>query len=172
MYTVTNWPNRDPIGTLGGLNEYAFVFNDPLQFYDYLGGVPQIVDDHGIDGSNEASDCTANDKTQPDRVEYCGQICEDKCGKITRTGPVRGSSTSSVSECNPNEARCPSGTKRVGVYHSHTKRSNYGPPSQADKDVAKSANCPVYTGRGKGNVDRVNPDGTVTPVQRGGNSVP
>ena len=166
------WPSRDPLGTRGGLNEYGFVFNDPLQWYDYLGGAPKSVEDHGVEGSNEASECTAKDKTQPNKVEYCGQICEDKCGKITRTGPIRGSSTPLKSSCNPSKAPCPSGSKKVGVYHSHTARSGYGPASPGDKNYAKSQNCPVYVGRGKGKVDRANPDGTVDPVQRGGKRVP
>jgi hypothetical protein len=37
MYTVTNWPNRDPIQEQGGLNLYAMVQNNPLGYWDYLG---------------------------------------------------------------------------------------------------------------------------------------
>jgi len=31
------WLNRDPIGEEGGLNEYGFVSNDPVNKWDYLG---------------------------------------------------------------------------------------------------------------------------------------
>ena len=31
------WPNRDPIGEQGGLNAYAFVENDGINAWDYLG---------------------------------------------------------------------------------------------------------------------------------------
>lgn len=31
------WLNRDPIGEEGGKNLYAFVLNDPLRYFDYLG---------------------------------------------------------------------------------------------------------------------------------------
>jgi len=34
------WPSRDPIGEMGGLNLYGFVFNNSLYWYDYLGGKP------------------------------------------------------------------------------------------------------------------------------------
>ncbi|MGB0418970.1 MAG: RHS repeat-associated core domain-containing protein [Opitutales bacterium] len=37
MYTVTNWSNRDPIQEQGGLNLYAMVQNNPLNFADLLG---------------------------------------------------------------------------------------------------------------------------------------
>lgn len=37
MYTVTNWPNRDPIEEWGGLNMYGFVGNDGVNDFDYLG---------------------------------------------------------------------------------------------------------------------------------------
>ncbi len=35
--TLGRWPNRDPIGELGGYNLYAFLDNDPLNWFDYLG---------------------------------------------------------------------------------------------------------------------------------------
>jgi RHS repeat-associated protein len=31
------WPNRDPIGELGGLNLYGFVLNNPVDYVDKLG---------------------------------------------------------------------------------------------------------------------------------------
>ena len=31
------WPNRDPIGELGGLNLYVYVANDPINYYDLYG---------------------------------------------------------------------------------------------------------------------------------------
>ena len=34
------WPSRDPIGEQGGLNLYGFVYNDPLFWFDVLGGYP------------------------------------------------------------------------------------------------------------------------------------
>jgi len=34
------WPSRDPIGERGGLNLYGFVYNDPLFWFDVLGGYP------------------------------------------------------------------------------------------------------------------------------------
>jgi RHS repeat-associated protein len=50
--------NRDPIGEMGGLNLYAFVGNNPVNQWDYLGldddytvysdGCVSYVDDHGV----------------------------------------------------------------------------------------------------------------------------
>jgi RHS repeat-associated protein len=34
---LMRWLNRDPIGDRGGLNEYGFVGNDPMNRWDYLG---------------------------------------------------------------------------------------------------------------------------------------
>jgi hypothetical protein len=34
---LMRWLNRDPIGTRGGLNEYGFVKNNPINKWDYLG---------------------------------------------------------------------------------------------------------------------------------------
>jgi len=38
------WLSRDPIGERGGVNLYGFVFNNSLQWYDHLGGVPGKYD--------------------------------------------------------------------------------------------------------------------------------
>jgi len=37
MYTIINWPNRDPIEEDGGLNLYGMVVNNPVDYRDYLG---------------------------------------------------------------------------------------------------------------------------------------
>ncbi len=34
---AARWPNRDPIGELGGINLYAYVGNSPVNFYDPYG---------------------------------------------------------------------------------------------------------------------------------------
>ncbi len=39
--TQGRWLSRDPIGEYGGLNLYAFVNNNPLTFWDYLGNAGQ-----------------------------------------------------------------------------------------------------------------------------------
>jgi len=38
---LMRWLNRDPIGEEGGLNEYGFVGNDPVNKWDYLGLCPE-----------------------------------------------------------------------------------------------------------------------------------
>ena len=37
------WPNRDPIGELGGRNLYGFNYNNPIQFYDPDGRNPAVI---------------------------------------------------------------------------------------------------------------------------------
>ena len=37
MYTIINWPNRDPIGESGGVNLYGFARNNSTNEFDYLG---------------------------------------------------------------------------------------------------------------------------------------
>ncbi len=37
------WPNRDPIGELGGKNLYGFNYNNPIQFYDPDGRNPGAI---------------------------------------------------------------------------------------------------------------------------------
>ncbi len=34
---MPKWPNRDPIGELGGINLYGYVGNNPVNFYDPYG---------------------------------------------------------------------------------------------------------------------------------------
>ena len=44
-YTASSgrWPNRDPIGELGGRNLYGFNYNNPIQFYDPDGRNPAVI---------------------------------------------------------------------------------------------------------------------------------
>jgi hypothetical protein len=37
LLLVSNWPSRDPIEELGGLNLYGMVGNNPINRWDYLG---------------------------------------------------------------------------------------------------------------------------------------
>ena len=46
------WPSRDPIGERGGLNLYAFVGNDGLNYWDYLGFAQQSYEAYEIVISN------------------------------------------------------------------------------------------------------------------------
>ena len=57
MYTVTNWSNRDPIQEQGGLNLYAMVQNNPLDYWDYLGmsNCGKSWWDEAIDKAKEAA---------------------------------------------------------------------------------------------------------------------
>jgi len=43
MPALGRWPNRDPIGELGGRNLYGFNYNNPIQFYDPDGRNPAVI---------------------------------------------------------------------------------------------------------------------------------
>ena len=49
MYTVTNWPNRDPIEEAGGINLYVFVKNDGFNQWDFLGLAEESFSDSFIE---------------------------------------------------------------------------------------------------------------------------
>ena len=63
MYTVTNWPNRDPIGESGGLNLYGFVGNDGLNKLDLLGlDIVYLLDSSAVGGAGHAAVAVGNDQ--------------------------------------------------------------------------------------------------------------
>jgi len=91
------WPNRDPIEERGGLNLYAFVYNIPIDFVDYLGLRLHYRTEQ--DAKNEALReamrlARAAGKIARGRVpEYCGWICrtcENGLVLFYYTGPIQG----------------------------------------------------------------------------------
>lgn len=114
------WLNRDPLEENGGILLYKFVKNEPISWYDVLGGVPACSnqDEIGRAFADAASQLTQADKERP---EYCGTIC---CvnGRSFGTPPVAGKG----GRCAPDKSPCPSWAKKVGVYHSHTDNSDFG----------------------------------------------
>lgn len=102
----------------------------------------------------------------PARQEYCASICcERSSGTIYLTTPARGFlrriARGPLGSCRPSQ--CNPGDIKVGGAHSHTHRSGYGPPSRADRTIARDNNRPEYVARRPGVCDRVNRNGTVTP---------
>lgn len=64
MYTVTNWPNRDPIREQGGLNLYAMVENDPVNYMDPF-GLFAVTSDSGWKIKFDTSRGVACDSSAP-----------------------------------------------------------------------------------------------------------
>ena len=145
------WTRRDPIGLVGGMNLYTFLKKCPVNATDILGLrelEDSMIDIAGIIGSTWASYLTMIAEEQPNKVEYCGLICKSlNSESIVITTPKRGMSTTTVSACFPDASPCPRCYNKVGAYHSHTKKSKYGPLSNADHKYAIRENIPVYVGR-------------------------
>ena len=53
------WPNRDPIGEIGGFNLYGMVDNDPVNLVDPAGLHPEPHDDH-VSGKLQHTDISLN----------------------------------------------------------------------------------------------------------------
>ena len=149
--TDGRWTRRDPIGLVGGMNLYTFLKKCPVNATD-IHGLRELedsmIDIAGIIGSTWASYLTMIAEEQPNEVEYCGLICKSlNSESIVITTPKRGMSTTTVSACFPDASPCPRCYNKVGAYHSHTKKSKYGPLSNADHKYAMRENIPVYVGR-------------------------
>ena len=99
------WLSRDPLGIRGGLNLYGMCFNDPLNYYDYLGRDPkpvsggastnngstpsqnnlfQDVADKGAGGKGKGKQTPTGD----DMLNYFKELSKDNCciKKLTIAG--------------------------------------------------------------------------------------
>jgi len=56
---AARWPNRDPIGEIGGFNLYGMVDNDPVNLVDPAGLHPEPHDDH-VSGKLQHTDISLN----------------------------------------------------------------------------------------------------------------
>lgn len=111
------WISRDRIGEVGDTDLYAYVWNNPLRYVDYLGLI-------GLDPVSQTAKDTL-DKYNPESLknglESCGMICKDcESNKVFATGPVPGTAIT----CKPHRAPCPKGSKTVGWWHTHGSMSN------------------------------------------------
>lgn len=74
MNNGCSWPNRDPIGEIGGLNLYRFSLNAPLQYLDSDGMVPGAI---GVGGGFAAT--LAIHIAQQYNNARCGQFAKADC---------------------------------------------------------------------------------------------
>lgn len=68
MYTIINWPNRDPIGEYGGVDLYGFVRNDGVNLVD-LYGLKCSVDLYFGHGQLEGDPQNPRHKSQTDQAK-------------------------------------------------------------------------------------------------------
>ncbi|HEY5602360.1 MAG TPA: RHS repeat-associated core domain-containing protein, partial [Gammaproteobacteria bacterium] len=110
--------NQDPIGLLGGLNNYQYAPN-PVGWIDPLGlKCKESIDRRFInqDSAARAALIDANPKSIADNLEYGGLIFKDpKTGLYGFSGPIKGSDQG----VNPHAAPIPAGCVLVGDYHTH-----------------------------------------------------
>lgn len=160
--------------------EYLYVRNNVAIRNDYIGLTPYSVwhtagcDISQIDESartalkkavalmnNPLNACTIQGEGKF-KAEYYGQICCDKCNKVTFTGPVRGYDDRrsklaafplyangdilphSYPKTDP-RVKCPKGTVTVAYYHTHPSGSNF---SNNDKGYIKSGANAYYMSNG------------------------
>ncbi len=124
----------------GDLNLYAYCNNNPLRKTDRTGLKPgDLYTSSDAAASDALSD--ANPKSITANREYGGLICKDASGAFQATTPGTGTGTS----FNPGAVSCPTGTEKVGDYHTHGTYSTIGssgPVATADpsKDEYNSDN--------------------------------
>lgn len=154
------WPNRDPIGELGGVNLYSMVGNDPMDRIDLFGLAPgdsfPTMDDAAKDACNYI-----HPKTKKDKVEYAGWITQKGEKSFTYSEPSKGTKDSSDVPGRP-----PGG---CAVFHSHVRGETFSPPPgffgnigrslrMGDVFTADDLGVPMYLATPKGDIKCYQPD--------------
>ncbi|HKX61556.1 MAG TPA: DUF4329 domain-containing protein, partial [Verrucomicrobiae bacterium] len=109
--------------------------NNPLRKTDKSGLAPgDLYTTSDAAASDALTD--ANAKSIPANTEYGGLICKDANSTFQATKPSSGTGTG----FNPGSVSCPTGTEKVGDYHTHGDYSTKGPTGPvATKDPTKDA---------------------------------
>ena len=113
--------SRPTYATPNDLNLYAYCNNNPLRKTDRTGLAPGDLYTSSDAAAGDAL-TAANAKSIPDNKEYGGLICKSANNTFQATSPSTGTGTS----FNPSAVSCPTGTEKVGDYHTHGDYSTIG----------------------------------------------
>jgi RHS repeat-associated protein len=122
------------------LNVYAYCNNNPMRKTDRQGLAPGDLYTSGDAAASDAM-TEANPKSISENREYGGLVCKGANNTYQATSPATGTGTT----FNPSAVSCPTGTEKVGDYHTHGQYSTIGrsgPVATADptKDQYNSDN--------------------------------
>jgi RHS repeat-associated protein len=168
MPSVGRWATKDPIGFGGGMNQYAYVENDPVNFFDPSGLRPG---DRFLTADQAGNDAASwyNGPSQASNVEYGGWIVRNSDGSFSAT---KGTTQGNPFTVDIGEKPC----NGAGWYHTHgasveSSKENHvdwnNRPSPEDREYGAdpSVNLPGYLGVPKGPTLKFGP-GMKSPTQK------
>jgi RHS repeat-associated protein len=151
--TIGRWTTRDPLGEVGGMNLYAFVGNNPVNWVDPWGLKPGDTFKTMEEAVTDALDYIypkTNVKNVLDQREYGGTIRKrkriiwnkkkfwfEKIVEYTYSEPVEGG---------PFRVPIPIKSNSVCIYHSHTNFPGYDSEnfSQEDRKISNRNRIPIF----------------------------
>jgi RHS repeat-associated protein len=111
------WTSKDPIRLEGGLGEYVYAENGPVEYMDTAGLRPG----QRFAGDNSSQQAAIDairfifPDSQRSGLEFGGIICREPSGSTFASSPVKGT----AGEVMCSDAKCPVGSRPVGKYHTH-----------------------------------------------------